>query len=358
MILLVGAASIGKGPAIDPVEYLLRKLDTTHDVLHSAEGIHLGPGDCTVAGLFDEYIDDGAQKLYEFEGKKVSFSSVILIAEELSTLMHNVDLQMMGYLINFLNCHTHSQRLRGKGETQTIDRPVLHVLGGVQPKMLSQIFPEQAFGMGLTARTTFVYSKDKIKVSPFRIEKIDQKLEQQLLSDLRRVYSLTGTFKIHEDARDRIEEWWMHESDLDLQNHPKLVGYNGKRILHLFRLCMVHSAARADHMIIELCDVENSLLDLLEVEKDMPRIFQEMSGDSSSEDIIADIVHQVQVEYKKTGKPIPHHILTRFVGKKVKAYEIPTIIETLVNQEYIVQTKLVLALPGGGPKAYKPKDLH
>ena len=163
--ILVGAPSVGKGPAIDPVERLWRKLDTSQDILHAFEGIHVGPGDCTVAGLFDEFMSDAAQKTYELKGKKYSFSSVILVAEELSALMHNLDTQMMGYLIKFLNCQQHSQRLRGKGETMTIKHPVLHLLGGVQPKMLLQIFPPTAFGMGLTTRTTFVYSNESVKVS-------------------------------------------------------------------------------------------------------------------------------------------------------------------------------------------------
>jgi len=84
MILLVGAASVGKGPAIDPVERFLQRVDTTNDVLRQFEGIHLGPGDTTVAGLFDEFLDERSQKTLEIDEEKLSFSSVIMIAEELS----------------------------------------------------------------------------------------------------------------------------------------------------------------------------------------------------------------------------------------------------------------------------------
>jgi len=50
---------------------------------------------------------------------------------------------------------------------------VLQILGGVQPAMLSEIFPTQSFGMGLTARTTFVYSDEITKVDPFDFSGFD-----------------------------------------------------------------------------------------------------------------------------------------------------------------------------------------
>lgn len=357
MTLFVGSASVGKGPTIDLVEKLLRRVDTTYDVLRQYEAIHVGPADATTAGLFDEFISEEAQKTFEIAGETTHFSAVILIAEELSAMMHSVDTQMMGYLIRLLNCQQHSQRLRGKGETLMIERPVLHILGGVQPKMLSQIFPAQAFGMGLTARTTFVFSNDLTRVSPFTKKKTDIHLEDDIVHDLTRISRLTGKFKLHQDAVDRIEDWWLNEAANDTQKHPKLEGYNGKRILHLFRLCMVHSAARADHMVIELCDVENSLKDLLEVEEAMPSIFEEMAGEGSSEDTFADLTHQIKKEFLKTKKPIPMYILTRFVARKAKSYEIPTIIEALIAQKYIKVVESKVKVPGAsGPKSVVPGE--
>ncbi len=354
MTLCVGNASTGKGPAIDPAERLLQKIDTTGDPLRQFDSIHLGPGDATVAGLFDEFIDEKTQRTYTYKGEKTIFSPVIVIAEELSAFMHHVDMQMMGYLIKFLNGQSHSQRLRSKGERITVEFPLLHVLGGVQPKVLSQIFPAQAFGMGLTARTIFVYSNEITKVSPFSTIKIDENLEDDLAHDLNEISKLTGPFKIIERAQDKIENWWMHESDRDKQNHPKLEGYNGKRILHLFRLCMIHSAARGNSMIITLSDVESALSDLLEVEKQMPRIFEDMSGDDAQEDIFADIAHQFLSEFIKTKKPIPYHVLTKFVARKAKSYEIVPIIEAMVTQQIIIETRTTVKVPGGGPKAFIP----
>jgi len=354
MILLVGKPSVGKGPAIKPAERILRLMDTTHDVLHRYEGIHIGPGDATVAGLFDEFIDEFSQKTYKIGQRTYAFSSIILIAEELAAMMHNVDNQMMGYLVKFLNCETHSQRLRGKGETQEIEHPVLHILGGVQPKMLSQIFPVVSFGMGLTARTTFVYSNEAIKIPPLDFIATNAELEKKIIHDLKRVAALTGEFKFTAEAGQRIHDWWMEEADKDKQDHPKLEGYNGKRIMHLFRLCMAHNASRSDFMIIDINDVNTSIADLLEVELDMHKIFQEMTGENTSEDVFGDLANQIKREYEKTKRPIPYHIITRMVAMKVKSYEIVSVLEAMVNQQIIEEVATLLKVPGAKPKAYIP----
>lgn len=357
MIILVGDPGVGKGPAINPVEQLLREIDTTGNALHQFESIHCGPHDCTVAGLFDEFIDTSCHKTYRLDNETFTFQSVSIIAEELSAFMHHVDLQMMGYMIKFLNCDTHSQRLRSQGKTLTIEKPVLSILAGVQPSVLAHIFPPQAFTMGLTARTTFVYSNKHTKVSPFTPNKVDPKLAQKLAKDLRRITSLCGKFSFTEDAQQLIDNWWFHEADQDQQSHPKLANYNTKRIQHLIRLCMIHSLARSDLILIEGQDVHHAISDLREVEAAMPSIFESMTSETSQMDIVSDILHQIVGEFQRTRKPVPYHVVARFASRKVRAYEVPTIIDALVAQELLEERAIGIKLPGvaNHPKAFIPK---
>jgi hypothetical protein len=223
--------------------------------------------------------------------------------------------------------------------------------------MLSQIFPMSAFGMGLTARTAFVYSNEAHKVSPFSSFRLDEDLESDLLSDLRRVANLVGPFKVHEEAVKLIEDWWLERSEKDKPRHPKLEGYNGKRILHLFRLCMVHCASRADHMVIEARDVNLALHDLLEVESVMPMIFDEMLGEGSSTEVIADVMHELIRHFKADPKPIPYYVVSRAVAKRVKAYEIDTVIDSLVAQKFLKEVEPKLKVPGATPRAFIPTEI-
>lgn len=356
LALLVGDPGVGKGPAINPIFHMLRKIDTVNSILEAFESIHMGPGDCTVAGLFDEFVDEKSHKTFSLDGETHSFQQVIIVAEELSAFMHNVDTQMMGYLIKFLNGDPHSQRLRGKGETMHVENPVLSIIGGVQPQVLNMIFPAQAFGMGLAARALFVYSEDRVKVSPFGNSKYNKDLEHKLTEDLRHITRLAGRFKFTEEAEQFVENWWMERSDHDHPNHPKLTAYNSKRIFPFLRMCMIHSASREDNLVITLDHAENALADLYEIENVMPKIFDTYTEQSQA-DVFAEIIHMLVAEYKKIKKPIPYHVVARIVSRKVKAYEITTVISSLVSQQFMKEQETGLKIPGReGPKAFVPNE--
>jgi len=120
---------------------------------------------------------------------------------------------------------------------------------------------------------------------------------------------------------------------------------------------MIHAASRSDNMVIELQDAKNALADLLEVEAVMPKIFESMTSDTSYHHVIIDIAHQFMQYYVSSSKPVPHHILTQFISRKAKPYEIVPILKALVEQKYIKEIASPLKLPGGGgPKFYVPGE--
>ena len=354
-MIIVAPSGGGKGPAINPMEDMLHELDSSNDILHAHEGIHVGPSDATLAGLVDEYADPKSLRHFMLNNERVEYNTVIVIAEELATFFHNLETQMMSYLCRLLDCRRVSQRLRSKGETIWIERPALHLLGGVQPKILTTLLPGQAFDMGVTTRTMFSYSNARFKEDPFVSKNINPDLRGQLMSDLKKITKLKGPFKVMEDAEERIRYWWQEESDKDAPRHPKLEHYVSKRIIHLFKLCMAFNAARSDNMIIELADVNQAIAFLRSIEETLPPMFDSLSNEGASEDIFRDIAHQAAALYKQTGKPIPYHILGRMIAKKVKSYEVPGIIDQLVAQDYLEQFEAKIGMVVR--KTFKPKDI-
>ena len=334
-MIVVAPSGGGKGPAINPMEDMLHALDSSNDILHAHEGIHVGPSDATLAGLVDEYADPKSLRHFMLGNDRVEYNTVIVIAEELATFFHNLETQMMSYLCRLLDCRRVSQRLRSKGETTWIERPALHLLGGVQPKILTTLLPGQAFDMGVTTRTMFSYSNARFKEDPFISKSVNPDLRNQLMADLKKIIKLKGPFKVMVDAEERIRHWWQQESDDDAPKHPKLEHYVSKRIIHLFKLCMAFNAARSDNMIIELDDVEKALSFLRRMEKTLPEMFDSLSNEGASEDVFRDLAHQIIAEYNRTKKPIPFHVLAKMAAKKVKSYEIPGIIDQLVAQNYV-----------------------
>ena len=117
---------------------------------------------------------------------------------------------------------------------------------------------------------------------------------------------------------------------------------------------MIHSASRSDLMMISEQDVEMALHDLLEVEEDMPKIFDEMLADDSNVDQILDIMHELNRIYAIEQRPIPYYKVARVVGKRVKSYEIPTMIEALVAQQLLKEQEPKVKIPGALPRAFIP----
>lgn len=366
-VVLVGRPGTGKGPTIDAIELLLRSIDYSNNKLLQNEGIRIGPNDTTAPGLFDELLDEKSNKKFRINGREYVFQSLVLIAEELSAFLHSLDLRMMGYIIRLLNCQPTSQRLRKQTELIEVTNPVVSILGGVQPETLQEIFPQSAWGMGLTARIVFVFSDEEQRVPVFDLEEDQEKqneslqtspLFQPLSHDLAQVARLTGKFRYTKEAAQRMNDWWMGgEAHKTRPTHPRLRDYTSKRILHLIRLSMIRNAARSNDMIVELRDIENAILDMLEVEAVMPSIFAQMVGNDSSSSAIDDITHQIYSIYKTTDDPIPYHLLLNIISQKVPIYSVEKVLTHLVDQHLIEEVKMERRYPGaGGRKGYVPSS--
>jgi Protein of unknown function (DUF3987) len=367
-VILVGDPGVGKGPAIDPAELLLRSIDKSKNALRHKEGIRVGPNDTTAPGMFDELLEESSQKHYSWNGKEYTFQSMVLISEELSAFFHSLDLRMMGYFIRLLNGQSLSQRLRKQENLIEIPNPLISILGGVQPNVLQEIFPATAWGMGLTARTMFVFS-DKVTPQPlFALNEEDLHYKKTIRQNplfppmsktLDQISKLTGPFSFTREAALRINAWHLDgESTKSRLKHPRLINYSTKRIQHFIRLVMARNASRTDSMLVEIQDVDMSLRDLLEVEAVMPAIFSAMTSTDSKADAVGDIAHQIYAVYNTTRQPLPHHIVLNIISQKVPIYAVNTTLEQLLSQHLLEEQKLDRRFPGaGGRKGYIPTDI-
>jgi len=363
--LLVGPSGVGKGPAIKPALKLLRAIDWTADSnpLLRSRGIRLGTDSTTAAGLFDEYMDEASVKLLKWGNQEVDFRSQVIVAEEAASFLHDVDLQMMSRIIKLLNCDEQvDERLRKDGERKVFERPVLAFLGGVQPRVLTEVFPDRAWDMGLTARTNFVFSEDKVRVPAFRKgTRPNPETFKALQADLITITNLSGPFLYTDGAAEFVDEWWLEKAEDDKPDHPRLTYYSNKRLEHLLRLCMVNAVARSNDLIVEEQDVELALRTMLDAEKAVGGMFSGIIAGNSNDLALADIAHQIENLVLTTGKPVPYHIVRGLVSKKVPVHYVDFAINQLKDQRLLkeIRPKDGKKLPGaGGNKFYipAPKD--
>lgn len=372
-IILVGSPGVGKGPAIDAAELLLSTIDYSKNPARSKAGIRIGPNDTTPPGMFDELLDPGCQKAFIWDGNEFNFQNLVLIAEELGAFLHTLDMRMMSYLIRLLNCKSTSQRLRKQEQLIEVESPVISILGGVQPDTLQEIFPPAAWGMGLTARTVFVFSNEAHPrpVFTFGANGADtakhnlrqvlarKPLFKALATDLATITRLTGPFLYTEEAGRRVNSWWLDgEAKRSMPHHPRLRHYAVKRIQHLVRLVMVLNISRTNSLVVELHDVESAIRELYAVEKVMPHLFSAMTTTTSQSNVIGDVAHQFLSMYRTTSNPIPHHVALSVIGTKVPIYSVNQTLQQLVDQQLLQEVQLDRRLPGaGGRRGYIPTSL-
>jgi len=361
MTFLVGDPSTGKGFAIKVGQRLLHTIDYSHsdNPIMKSKGIRMGTDSTTGAGLFDECYDDLAIRIAEYGNAKIDFRSLVVVAEESATFFSDIDLKMMGRIIKFANCDDRtSERLRKDGVQKHIDRPVLAILAGIQPKVLDRIFPEEAWSMGLLARMNFVVSNEVVKVPAFGSkQKPDSELFEALQRELAIIANLTGPFLYSEDAASIINTWWLEKADKDRPTHPRLMHYTSKRLEHLIRLCMVNSVARTNSLIVEEDDVTQALSVLYQVEAQAPDMFANIVSEHSNHMAMEDAKHQVEAIFRQTGKPIPNYMLMGIIGKKVASGQAGFVLDQMKAQRMITEIpqKQAKRLPGpGGNRAYIP----
>jgi len=138
-----------------------------------------------------------------------------------------------------------------------------------------------------------------------------------------------GMFKWEDAAAASMRKYY-RESDsgpLPVPDSPKLVHYNGRRILFLLKLTMISTISRTNDLVISEYDVERARFWLLQAEYAMPGIFTSMSLKTDSQ-LIEEMHIWTWKEYR-ANKLAPMHEskLVEFLSHRVYAERIPKIIE-------------------------------
>lgn len=347
-ILLVGPPSTGKDQAIIPARKLWER----------TRSLNIAPISMTGKGMLDALADPKALRQFSAKEKKVflTYQSLLVCVPEFGVLLPAYDLQFISILNELWACgDIFEERLRGSGETFTIEKPHVHIMAGTQPKFLGEFFPDAAFGMGFTSRIIMIYAGEPVRKGVFAKRKSYKSMENKLLSDMKRMTQLYGEVEFTYAAQEYIEEWHMDLAEEEAPTHSKLQQYNGRRLLHLLKLSIVFSVSDSDQMVVDLPHVKRAHLTLLEAERVMPEIFKEMTYNSQMSEI-EEAFYFIMREYSSKNRPVPEHRVTHFLMTKVPANQIQFILDSMIRSKIIsvVKTK---GLSLESARAFIPEQL-
>lgn len=336
-VLLVAPPGIGKTQAIDRANEIWRKVP----------GLNVAPDSVTRASLLDTLAGAGTKTILP-SGEFQMYHALNVAAGEFGVLCPAHDLEFLNTLNVLYDAPpVLSEARRGRAEQLlTIDHPMLNMLAGTQPMFLSSLLPEQAWGMGFTARVLMIYSAQLIKVDIFNpLVKGDVRLKDNLIHDIASMTKLWGTLSWTEEAKKVLLAWYA--TDLTpIPTHSRLQNYNTRRLLHVFKLCMVSALSRGNEMKIEIPDVQRAQDWLIQAEGRMPDIFREMTG-TSDKAVIDDLHDFMWRYYARERKPLHESLVMRFLSGKVPAEKVMRVLELAERSGIAVRAQ-------EGPLLWKP----
>lgn len=352
-VLLVAPPGVGKS-IIDKVRDLWS--DTT-EPNSKIPAFKVAPDSMTKASLVDTMAKSTRQFIPKNGEAPLTYSSLLVAAEEFSVLLPAYDMEYIGTLNAIWNNKRVHEEVRRHGQHQKvlIENPQLNMLGGAQPGWLASIFPEDAWSTGIGRRLIMIYASEAPwkdiwgEISP------NHNLQNKLLQGLGKLSQVYGGLKIDLSAVEFLQAW-DKGGRLPQPTHSKLSFYNSSRYFQLIKLSIISAMSRICYFFpvkeedykVSRFDVERALEWLLQAEKLMPDIFRAMVG-KSDKDVIDEMHIFVTAAFARNKqKAVSGEFIRQFLIERVPHDKIESLIGTAERANLIARV-------GGTQDMYIPR---
>ena len=260
-------------------------IDIGMDIARGVDGIHFGPSSATWQALTDAF----GEALEQVPQMGTQMSCLTVSASELGTFLDPRNREMLDVLNDLWDGRNKpwQRRTRGDGLSE-IQSPCLNFIGCTTPSWIEANFPQTAIGGGFTSRTIFVYGEEKRRFTAYPKKAlgsaediaVHKAVRLKLLSDLKRIASITGEFTITREAEAYGEQWyedhWLGASDgaIDRELHS---GYISRKQTHIHKTAMVLSAAKRDDRLITKEDLYEANFLVSSLEHSFSKVFTSLA---------------------------------------------------------------------------------
>lgn len=286
-IILVGPSAVRKGTAMRPAKKFLKDL-----------GVSLASDSLTRERLGIEL--ENSNDNFSTPDGYIFHCSLTLFAPELTVLIGGYNnQQLLMDLTDWYDCADEWRYQTKHQEGVDIINVWVNLLGATTPSLIQSALPGDAIGGGFTSRVIFVYAdrKGKSIPDPFLPDDNDEQY-QMLLEDLSSISSMYGEFQVTDEfMKHKYKDWYLENDITPKFTDRHLEGYNGRRPVHLLKLCMIVAAARGNDLWITEDIFDEALMYLEDAEQLMPLTFIG-SGMNTYAGVLHDMMKFVAIEKK------------------------------------------------------------
>lgn len=281
-VLLVGPPGTGKDVAINPVVDLIK---AANDYVPDNYKTYFGGKSISAKGLLDRLArDEAKQKLLykKSDGSTVDvdFHSVSIVLGELGTFLPEYDTRIISILNDLYNCPIDFEdTIRNSAADITrIELPHISMLLGTQPSFMNLVIPDMAFKMGFTARLDLVFAeknpKQPIRGARLNGKKPNYETWNDLVLDAVDIKKMSGEMHTTHAFDELLNDFHMYgDEKFPGPQGFRFEDYANRRSLHAQKLSILLSAAESSNNLIEARHFAQAMEMLFEIEKVMPRIF-------------------------------------------------------------------------------------
>lgn len=337
---MVAGPGVGKTQIIDPVTELCRDVKT----------VHIGPESVTKQGLIDIMAE--GQRSIQLPGSTIPtiYHSVLLAAPEFNLLFPSYDQSFLTQCCRFWDGSEQpfEERTRGGKQTLRIDRGIMTILSGIQPSILQTGFPETAWSQGFLTRPIFLYATARPERRSLFSARTVGPSKADLINDLKMIARRTGKVEWSPDAAEAIDQWYL-DGCRPVPTHPKLIGYNTRRLENTIKISLLLAIARV-HAKIELEDFLSAKDMLLRTEEHYIDMLHEVATTGRPhEDIYHSVYDAVSRYYLTHQKGLPKTtILNIIMGYAPNPYHVDAYFSNMV------EAGLLKIAVQSGPESYTP----
>src|SRR5215203_10322 len=263
----------------------------TEDLIDEIPGITKSPELITKESLLDRIT-------------KSDDASMCIVAPEFGEFIVKSGVDMYGFLTNMYDGKKNiSASTIGRGH-EFVEKPCVNLLGATTPEWVAANMPESVIGGGFASRVIFIHEPG-VRRRKLYYDDLDFKelidLRKNLVDDLAHIANnLHGEFKIEENAKKWMSDWYDKTADSYSEADYKMHGFFERLPAHIHKVAMLLHVSYSDELVIHQKDFEDAIALLKQVERGLPDTFKAIGKNPYTVDMsrILDVVQ----EYGKINK--------------------------------------------------------
>jgi hypothetical protein len=266
-------------------------IDFGNKFVNEITGIETSADAITKEALLQD-LESCSQEAIGEDGAVFKYSALSIISKEFESFLGQraENTKMLVLLTDLFDCSEAPWKYRTKQSgSNTVPSVFLNLLAATTPDSLASQLPPAAIGGGLTSRILFIWAskKEKKVAIPFMTAEL-MHLRKELLEDLHRIASISGTYTFSHEAKDFWVDWYEGYDELDpnrICTDPSFTGWYSRKPMYIQKVALSCAASDSDELMLEMRHINRAIKLIEEIEVDMGRAFKSVGRSAITSDV-------------------------------------------------------------------------